>query len=143
MSSVARKRNLGHTALVTREQEVAAVRAQVRSEERARAARAARDTGHGTGLMDLIREPTALFCVSLFCFLVVCGIKLYENGIIYTLFGAQGAPPIEDGPIRFAPHTRKPAPAYRFAPGASPARSTAAPVPEETPEPDPALLKQD
>ncbi len=63
------------------------------------------------GLIDIFREPTALFCVSLSCFLVVYGMRLWENGTLDPIFGPRGAQ-IENGPIRFEPHARKSAKPY-------------------------------
>jgi hypothetical protein len=64
----------------------------------------------GSGL-SMWREPSALFCVSLICFMIVYGLRLWENGTFDPIFGPKSAL-VEKGPVRFAPHNRKAAKPY-------------------------------
>ncbi len=79
-------------------------------------------TYHGGGRggwLGLLAQPSALFCVSLMAFLVVAGMRLWEDGWFNPIFGPKGAGPIESGPIRFDPRTRGHAKPYTAAPAPS------------------------
>ncbi len=59
------------------------------------------DGGDRLGFLRRIVQPSALFCVALAAFLVVSGMKIWEDGWFDPLFAPKGADPIEEGPVRF------------------------------------------
>ncbi len=113
---MARSRNIGG-------QETAAREGGKADHSRARAqARTTRlnlehvsDNGGG-GFLRTLLQPSALFCVALAAFLIVSGMKIWEDGWLDPLFAPKGAGPIEKGPIRFDPRTRQRVPEYTAAP---------------------------
>jgi hypothetical protein len=114
---MARSRQIGGKALTAREGTRAPV--SMRAPAVARTTRFnsdAYDGGRPVGFWQLLGRPSGLFCVSLFAFMVVSGMKIWESGLLDPLFGPQGAGPIERGPVRFAPHERAAAKSYTAEP---------------------------
>lgn len=110
---MARERKIGGKALAARESGRAPI--VMRAPATARTTRFrddANDDGRAETLLQLLTRPSLLFCVSLFAFLVVSGIRAWEAGWFDPIIGPRGAGPIEDGPIRFPPHERAPAKPY-------------------------------
>lgn len=89
------------------------------------------DSTRAPSLWQLLLQPSALFCTALLALLVVSGMKVWESGLLDPLVGPRGAGPVEDGPIRFAPHARPPAKEYVAAPDPAPAAAEAAAASED------------
>lgn len=119
---MARSRNIVSKSLAAREGARAPV--TTRAPMRARSTRFSADAfdgGRPVGFWRLMARPSGLFCVSLFCFLIVSGVKMWESGLFDPMIGPRGAGPIEAGPIRFAPQERAAAKAYVAEPEPEPA----------------------
>lgn len=118
---MARSRNIGSKALAAQERGRTPI--VMRAPAVARTTRFnsdAYDEGRAVGFWQLLARPSALFCVSLFAFIVVSGMQMWESGLFDPVIGPKGAEAIESGPIRFAPHERAAAKPYTAAPEPKP-----------------------